>query len=159
MTETDRKARLSGWARLWVVFAVLSWLAGAVDVGVSFAALEWPSSIAEITPDNIRHLLWFLSPIAVASVWIAIRWVWTGFRPAAENYAVPPMGTREIIRSVFFGLVRAAIGLAFFVLGLGCLWIGMFHVEDDLLTTLSAVMVMVVFKGGWDFLTTRLYDD
>ena len=109
--DQRKKAILSGWVRLWMVFALLSWVVGGLDLAVSSAPLKWPLPVNETTPQSIRHLIWFLGPIVIATIWSAVRWVWLGFRPPAEQAAAPRMSTNDIARRTIVILLIAAIVL------------------------------------------------
>ena len=144
-TKTKQKSRLAGWVRLWVVLTVLSWLAGAVDVALSTPPLELPLPLSDASPQSIRHLLWFLGPILVASAWGTIRWVWRGFRPPPNRAALPHMGTKEIARSVFSLLEK--IGVTAFLLTWIGLWIFMIVEMDPTPLWLEVwVMISTVWK-------------
>ena len=113
-TKTKKRLRLSGWARLWFVATALSWLGGVVDLSMSPVPLQWPPPFGDATPTSARHLLWFLGPFAVATVWVAIRWVWNGFRAPPDEASASHMGTMQIVHRAL--RVLAKIGLSLFML-------------------------------------------
>lgn len=108
--HSSESSRLSGWVRLWIVFSVISWLLGGIDVSLSFETFEWPVPLGEMTPQSVRHLMWFLGPILMAIVWISFRWVWLGFRPSADQVEAQHMSAAEILKRAFM-LVQAVIGI------------------------------------------------
>ncbi|NQY41628.1 MAG: hypothetical protein HRT80_16215 [Henriciella sp.] len=112
--QSNEKARLSGWVRLWIVFAATSWVLGGLDVAFAIETFQWPLPLSEITPQSVRHLMWFLGPILMAIAWISIRWVWRGFQSPLDQASAPNMSTTEILGRTFSVLTRSV----FFVIGL-----------------------------------------
>lgn len=125
-TRAKQERRLSGWSRLWIVATVLSWIAGSVDLATSPQPLQWPPPFGDLTPNSVRYLLWFLTPLVVAIGWIATRWVWRGFLPASQegdqHMTTVDMARRSLSTLVKAGIVLIAISLA---VGFAILW---FHV-------------------------------
>ena len=74
--------RLSGWVRLWIAFAVIVWTFGgcsAVMIASQIAPLDRREMVALAVPVTFYAAL----PLVVALVFIAIKWIWRGFRPAS----------------------------------------------------------------------------
>ncbi len=110
-TKTKKRSRLRGWVRLWIVATGLSWLAGGADLAMSPEPLPL---FGAGPPTSVRRLLWFLGPLVVAALWIAVRWVWHGFRPPPDEASASHMGTMEAVQHARRVLVK--IGLSLFML-------------------------------------------
>ncbi len=104
-------ARLSGWVRLWMIYAVLSWIAGGIGIVVSEDPFQWPFPFSEATSQSIRHLLCFLGPFLIAFAWIATRWVWRGFRPPPEQVGPPHITSAEIALVTVGLLIKTSVTL------------------------------------------------
>lgn len=152
--KTGEKARLSGWVRLWMVLTVLSWVAGAFDLALSTAPLQWPFPLSDAAPQSVRQLLWFLGPILLASAWVTVGWVWRGFRPPPNQANAPHMGTKEIVQRAL-SLVEK-IGISGLLLAWMGLWI-FFMVEMapnpwwlDLLAMVSVASKFFILMEVWE---------
>lgn len=110
-TRSKQEHRLSGWSRLWIVATAVSWIAGAGDLAMSPAPLQWPPPFGDLTPSSARLLLWFLAPLVVAIGWIATRWVWRGFLPRSQEGASSHMTTMDMARESLRVLVKVGIVL------------------------------------------------
>lgn len=115
-----KKPRLSGWTRLWVVTTVLSSLSGGANLAMSPEPPQWPSTFSDATSRFALHLLSFLGPLVVAALWIAIRWVWRGFRPLPDEASAPHIGTIGLARQVL--RLLAKVGAALCMLAFAIFW-------------------------------------
>ncbi|MEQ1782256.1 MAG: hypothetical protein ABMA14_12905 [Hyphomonadaceae bacterium] len=125
MTTKNRKSskrhRLSGWARLWFVATALSWLGGLVDLAMSPIPLQWPPPFGDASLPSVRRLLWFFGPFVVAVVWIAVRWVWRGFRPPPDEASAPHLSAPQIVER---GMrVAVKVGIVLFYLALAAAFV------------------------------------
>lgn len=161
--KTRKRLRLSGWARLWFVATALSWLGGVVDLAMSPGPLQWPPPFGDVTPRSVRHLLCFLGPFAVAAVWVAIRWVWNGFRPPPDEASAPHLSATQITEralragvKVGIFLLMLALAAAFVAMGV---MIGLSKGEsksfwDELFIGFQFVIAAFLVWEGWEHFTT-----
>lgn len=166
----NESSRLSGWVRLWIVFTAMSWSFGGLDIAFSIETLQWPSPIGELTPQSLRHLIWFLGPIIIAVAWIAIRWIWLGFQPSVEQATERNMSTTEIA-SRAFRLARRGIVFSIGLVAIAFLAIvGFVTIEDmeasemtdtwwgGILITFHMIFVCYIILCIWEMITETTND-
>jgi hypothetical protein len=75
--------RLSGWARLWIVFAILVWTFGVFSISVILATAG-PIDADLLIAVAVPAIFYALLPVVVAALFVAGKWVFRGFRPQSK---------------------------------------------------------------------------